>query len=134
MLVGPSGLRSALQLAALMHTETEAASRLQDERVQARLRQLQPAWTESVLPQARTIGKDLQRLVTNFNDLSALVIAFDAQLRATDVMDLPKARKTSLPPSVRPPRTEAEERGEGQAHVAMWREERAGTTSVTLDQ
>ena len=40
--------------------------------------------------QARTMGKDLQRLVTKFNELRATVVGFDAELRAADVMGLPK--------------------------------------------
>jgi len=96
-LVGPNGLRSALQHHTLLQLETEALSRLEDAQVQKRLRQLQPAWTEDVLPRARGMGKDIKKLVSTFNDLSEVIKAFDVDLRARDALDLPKARKTNLP-------------------------------------
>lgn len=102
-LVGPNGLRSALQHHTLLQLETEALSRLEDEQVQQRLRQLQPVWTEDVLPRARTMGRDLKKMVATFNDLSAVIKTFDVDLRARDVLDLPKARKTSLPDVVADP-------------------------------
>ena len=36
-------------------------------------------------------------MVATFNDLSKAIKAFDVDLRARDVLDLPKARKTDLP-------------------------------------
>ena len=96
-LVGPNGLRSVLQHHALLQLETEASERLEDDKVQARLRQLQPAWTESVLPRTRAMGKDLKKLVATFNELGEMIKSFDVDLRARDVLDLPKVRKTSLP-------------------------------------
>ena len=96
-LVGPNGLRSALQHHTLLQLETEALGRLEDVQVQQRLRQLQPVWTEDVLPRARTMGRDLKKMVATFNDLSKAIKAFDVDLRARDVLDLPKARKTDLP-------------------------------------
>ena len=105
-LVGPNGLRSALQHHTLLQLETEALSRLEDEQVQQRLRQLQPVWTEDVLPRARTMGRDLKKMVATFNDLSKAIKAFDVDLRARDALDLPKARKTSLPDVVGDPAEE----------------------------
>ena len=102
-LVGPNGLRSALQHHTLLQLETEALGRLEDVQVQQRLRQLQPVWTEDVLPRARTMGRDLKKMVATFNDLSAVIKTFDVDLRARDALDLPKARKTSLPDVVGDP-------------------------------
>lgn len=103
MLVGPNGLRSALQLLTLLQQEAEASRRLEDSHVQQRLRELQPIWTERVLPRSRAMGKDLKKVVATFNELADLIITFDAELRATDVLDLPKARRTSLPSVVGEP-------------------------------
>ena len=105
-LVGPNGLRSALQHHTLLQLETEALGRLEDVQVQQRLRQLQPVWTEDVLPRARTMGRDLKKMVATFNDLSKAIKAFDVDLRARDALDLPKARKTSLPDVVGDPAEE----------------------------
>ena len=105
-LVGPNGLRSALQHHTLLQLETEALGRLEDVQVQQRLRQLQPVWTEDVLPRARTMGRDLKKMVATFNGLSKAIKAFDVDLRARDVLDLPKARKTSLPDVVGDPAEE----------------------------
>ena len=110
-LVGPNGLRSALQHHTLLQLETEALSRLEDAQVQQRLRQLQPVWTDDVLPRARTMGRDLKKMVATFNALSVVIKAFDVDLRATDALDLPKARKTSLPDVVGDPAEEHLERG-----------------------
>jgi len=104
-LVGPSGLRAALQLYTLLQLEEEALDRLEDSQVQERLRQLQPGWTDRLLPRARAMGKDLKRLVSDFNELGDAVRAFDADLRA-GVLDLPKARKASLPAVVDEPAAE----------------------------
>lgn len=103
MLVGPNGFRSALQLVTLLQHEADACRRMEDSQVQQRLRKLQPIWTESVLPRSRVMGKDLKKLVASFNELGGLITAFDADLRAADVLDLAKARKTSLPPVVSDP-------------------------------
>ena len=97
-LVGPNGLRSTLQHHTLLQREAEVLRRLEDEQVQQRLRQLQPRWTEDVLPRARTMGKDLKKMVAMFNELSNAIKTFDVDLRAEDALNLPKARKTQLPP------------------------------------
>ena len=103
MIVGPSGLRSALQLATLWQSEAAAVGRLGEERVRETLEMLQPVWTDGVLPQSRAMGKDLGRLVSTVNRLSEFVTAFDSAIRAKDALDLPKARKTSLPVQVDEP-------------------------------
>ena len=97
-LVGPNGLRSTLQHHTLLQREAEVLRRLEDDQVQQRLRQLQPRWTEDVLPRARTMGKDLKKMVAMFNELSNAIKTFDVDLRAEDALNLPKARKTQLPP------------------------------------
>ena len=97
-LVGPNGLRSTLQHHTLLQREAEVLRRLEDEQVQQRLRQLQPRWTEDVLPRARAMGKDLKKMVAMFNELSNAIKTFDVDLRAEDALNLPKARKTQLPP------------------------------------
>ena len=103
MVVGPSGLRSALQLATLWQAEAAAGERLGEERVRETLEMLQPVWTDGLLPQSRVMGKDLGRLVKTANRLSEFVKAFDSALRAKDALDLPRARKTSLPVQVDEP-------------------------------
>ena len=97
-LVGPNGLRSTLQHHTLLQREAEVLRRLEDDQVQQRLRQLQPRWTEDVLPRARAMGKDLKKMVAMFNELSNAIKTFDVDLRAEDALNLPKARKTQLPP------------------------------------
>ena len=97
-LVGPNGLRSTLQHHTLLQREAEVLRRLEDDQVQQRLRQLQPRWTEDVLPRARTMGRDLKKMVATFNELSNAVKTFDVDLRAEDALNMPKARKTQLPP------------------------------------
>ena len=96
-LVGPNGLRSTLQHHTLLQREAEVLRRLEDDQVQQRLRQLQPRWTEDVLPRARTMGRDLKKMVATFNELSNAVKTFDVDLRAEDALNMPKARKTQLP-------------------------------------
>jgi hypothetical protein len=97
-LVGPNGLRSTLQHHTLLQLEVEVLRRLEDGQVQQRLRQLQPRWTEDVLPRTRTMGRDLKKMVATFNELSNVIKTFDVDLRAEDALNMPKARKTQLPP------------------------------------
>ena len=44
------------------------------------------------------MGKDLKKMVAMFNELSNAIKTFDVDLRAEDALNLPKARKTQLPP------------------------------------
>jgi len=100
VLVGPNGLRSTLQLVTMWQEEAAAALRLQKAEVQERIVQLQPLWTENVLPHATAMGKELKKVVTRFNDLQESITKFDLELRAKVALDLKKARKTSLPQRV----------------------------------
>ena len=100
VLVGPNGLRSTLQLVTMWQEEAAAALRLQKADVQERIVQLQPLWTENVLPHATAMGKELKKVVARFNDFQESITKFDLELRAKAALDLKKARKTSLPQRV----------------------------------
>lgn len=109
-LVGPHGLRSALHLWRILQSDVELEERLREQCVQQRLQQLQPLWSDQVLPRSRTLGKDLKKVVAGFNELAGLVISFDEVL-SKDVLGLPKRRKTSLPPTLaEPASSDCEER------------------------
>ena len=102
-LVGPHGLRSVLHMWQTLRSEVEQEQRLSDDGVQLRLQALQPIWVDQMLPRSKAMGKDLRKVVTRFNEMAEMMIAFDAALRHEEVLGLPRARKTSLPPTVAPP-------------------------------
>lgn len=102
-LVGPHGLRSALQMWRTVADESAATLRVEEDGVQRHLQQLQPKWTNEVLPKSKALGKDLKKVVADFNAVAALVIDVDNALRHKEVFDLPKVKKTALPPIVSAP-------------------------------
>lgn len=105
-LVGPNGLRSALQMWLAITSEQGAQSRLEDESVQGHLQSIQRQWHDKLLPRSRAMGKDLGKVVAEYNEVAVLMRSFDQLLRHEEVLNLPKVRKTSLPPTVRVPAEE----------------------------
>lgn len=102
--VGPNGLRGAIEMWLIQHAEKEDIDKLGRENVQEALQSLQPVWTESVLPGMRKLGNFLKKFVNMYNEVSLKLVMFDKCLR--DVLDLPKPRKTMLPPVVKIPSDE----------------------------
>jgi DNA anti-recombination protein RmuC len=100
-LVGPNGLRSALKLWWVLQSEVDADMLMQDDAVREHLKGLQPLWTDTMLPRFRSFGKDLDTMIKRYMQLSEGIKAYDVALRDEKIWDLPKARKTQLPPIVK---------------------------------
>ena len=72
-----------------LRSEVEQEQRLSDDGVQLRLQALQPIWVDQMLPRSKAMGKDLRKVVTRFNEMAEIMIAFDAALRHEEVLGLP---------------------------------------------
>ena len=77
--------------------EMEASERQQETR--ADLQPLATQWTELVLPRGKQLGKDLSKAVSDYNELREMLLQMDSNLRR--ILEVPKARKTQLPPEVK---------------------------------
>ena len=100
VLVGPGGLRGALQMWQARQSEQEARRQQEEDGVQEHLQSIQRRWEDSVLPKSRAMGKGLSKVVAHYNEVAELVRKFDTVLRHDTVLKLAKVRKTSLPPTV----------------------------------